>query len=219
MKKTLVTDIKLLRYLPLIIISLSALTIMLKIFIGNDSLTKLDQNYLTFNFSDTLFIFLVACIFYILTQKYDNLRKYKLTAWYDTLPVSIKDIHFSNFILVIVPHILLFIFACLYYAINDDFFKFHGIMLMFGISLIMNGLMLIFGIKNPLSYVILASIGGAFLMFAFGFHYLLVMNDFNMHLNLSDNKYWHFYLYQMPYIVTAIGIIICILSIFKYRKH
>ncbi len=113
MKKTLVTDIKLLRYLPLIIMSLSALTIMLKIFIGNDSLTKLDQNYLTFNFSDTLFIFLIACVFYILTQKYDGLRKYKLTAWYDTLPVSIKDIHFSNFILVIVPHIIVIHF-CLF---------------------------------------------------------------------------------------------------------
>lgn len=110
------------------------------------------------------------------------------------------------------------IFDQTYYAINDDFCKFHGIMLMFGISLIMNGLMLIFGIKNSLSYVILASIGGAFLIFAFGFHYLLVMNDFNMHLNLSDNKYWHFYLYQMPYIVTAIGIIICITSLFIVRK-
>lgn len=219
MKKTLLTDLKLLRYFPLIMLGLSALTLVLKIFIGNDSFTKLDQNTLTFNISDTVFIFLIACVFYILTQKYDNLRKYKLTAWYDTLPVSIKDIHFSNFILVIVPHILLFIFACLYYAINDDFFKFHGIMLMFGISLIMNGLMLIFGIKNSLSYVILASIGGAFLIFAFGFHYLLVMNDFNMHLNLSDNKYWHFYLYQMPYIVTAIGIIICITSLFIYRKR
>ncbi|TDM42260.1 hypothetical protein ETI06_07885 [Macrococcoides goetzii] len=219
MKKTLVTDIKLLRYLPLIIINLSALTIMLKIFIGNDSLTKLDQNYLTFNFSDTLYIFLVACVFFILTQKYDNLRKYKLTAWYDTLPVSIKDIHFSNFILVIVPHILLFIFACLYYAINDDFFKFHGIMLMFGISLIMNGCMLIFGIKNPFSYVILAGIGGAFLIFAFGFHYLLVMNDFNMHLNLSENIYWHFYLYQMPYILTVIGFIVCIISLFIYKNR
>ncbi|MCE4957208.1 hypothetical protein [Macrococcoides caseolyticum] len=117
------------------------------------------------------------------------------------------------------PHILLFIFACLYYAINDDFFKFHGIMLMFGISLIMNGFMLTFGIKNPFSYVILTSIGGAFLLFAFSFHYLLVMNDFNMHLNLSDNSYWHFYLYQMPYIVTAIGFIICIVSLFIYRNH
>ncbi|MFC6291614.1 hypothetical protein BHU61_03705 [Macrococcus epidermidis] len=219
MKKTLVTDIKLLRYLPLIMLGLSILTIVLKIFVGNDSFTKLDQNTLTFNISDTVFIFLITCVFYILTQKYNSLRKYNLTAWYDSLPVSIKDIHFSNFILVIVPHILLFIFTCLYYAINDDFFKFHGIMLMYGISLIMNGLMLIFGIKNPLSYVILASVGGAFLLFAFSFHYLLVMNDFNMHLNLSDNKYWHFYLYQMPYIVTAIGIIICILSLFKYRKH
>lgn len=219
MKKTLVTDIKLLRYLPLVIISLSALTIVLKIFIGNDFLTRLDQNYMTFNFSDTLFIFLVACVFYILTQKYDNLRKYKLTAWYDSLPVSKKNIHLSNFILVMAPHMLLFIFACLYYAINDDFFKFHGIMLMFGISLIMNGFMLIFGIKNPLSYVILASIGGAFLLFAFSFHYLLVMNDFNMHLNLSDNSYWHFYLYQIPYIVTAIGFIICIASLFIYRNH
>lgn len=219
MKKTLLTDLKLLRYLPLIMLGLSALTIVLKIFVGNDSFTKLDQNTLTFNISDTVFIFLIACVFYILTQKYDSLRKYKLTAWYDSLPVSIKDIHFSNFILVIVPHILLFIFACLYYAINDDFFKFHGIMLMYGISLIMNGLMLIFGIKNPLSYVILASIGGAFLLFAFSFHYLLVMNDFNMHLNLSDNKYWYFYLYQLPYIVTTIGFVICIISLFIYKKH
>lgn len=219
MKKTLLTDLKLLRYLPLIMLGLSALTIVLKIFVGNDSFTKLDQNTLTFNISDTVFIFLIACVFYILTQKYDSLRKYKLTAWYDSLPVSIKDIHFSNFILVIVPHILLFIFACLYYAINDDFFKFHGIMLMYGISLIMNGLMLIFGIKNPLSYVILASIGGAFLLFAFGFHYLLVMNDFNMHLNLSENMFWHFYLYQLPYIVTTIGFVICFISLFIYKKH
>lgn len=162
MKKTLLTDLKLLRYFPLIMLGLSALTLVLKIFVRNDSFAKLDQNTLTFNISDTVFIFLIACVFYILTQKYDNLRKYKLTAWYDTLPVSIKDIQFSNFILVIVPHILLFIFACLYYAINDDF---------------------------------------------------------NMHLNLSDNKYWHFYLYQMPYIVTAIGIIICITSLFIVRKR
>ncbi|WP_414043279.1 hypothetical protein ACMGE9_00365 [Macrococcus sp. EM39E] len=218
MKKILALDYRIMRNYPLIILGLFLFTIVMKIIIGQDLPTKFDQNKFTFNFSDTFFMFTMVSIFFLLSHKYEQLRKYKTTKWYDSLPFTKRELRLANFTLVIVPHLILIIFAVIFYSINDDFYKINGLFLMFGISLIMNGLMLIIGIKNTFWYVILASFGGALLLFAFGFHHLLVMNDFNMNLNLGDNPYWYFYLYQLPYIVTAIGFIICISSQLIYRN-
>ncbi|WP_414048035.1 hypothetical protein ACMGE7_05295 [Macrococcus equi] len=212
MKKIIFLDFKLLKSMPFIIIGLFLSSIILKAYVDNGSLTRIDQNVLTFNFADTFFILLMTCIFYLQAQKYDQLRKLKATPWYESLPMNKSEIIKSNLFIVIFPHLLLLFFASVFYTINDDFFKFHGMMMMFGLSLIMNGLMIIFDIKNQLIYIIIVGFGGALLIFAFGFHYLLVMNDFNMNLNLEDNLYWNFYLYELPYILTLIGIITCFSS-------
>lgn len=218
MKRIFALDYRIMRNYPLIILGLLIFTIVMKFLVGQNSHTKLDQNTFTFNFSDTFFMFTMVCIFFLLSHKYEQLRKYKLTEWYESFPFTKRELRLANFTFVLVPHFLLILFAVLYYSINDDFYKISGMFLMFGISLIMNGLMLMIGIKNTFWYVILAYFGGALLLLAFGFHHLLVMNDINMKLNLSDNPYWHFYLYQLPYIITAIGFIICIASLFIYRK-
>lgn len=218
MKRIFVLDYRIMRNYPLIILGLLIFAIVMKFLVGQDSLTKLDQNTFTFNFSDMFFMFTLVCIFFLLSHKYEQLRKYKLTKWYESFPFTERELRLANFTLIIVPHLILIISAVIYYSINDDFYKINGIFLMFGISIVMNGLIMMIGIKNLFWYAILTGIGGALLLLAFGFHYLLVMNDINMNLNLSDNPFWHFYLYQLPYIITAIGFIICIASLFIYRK-
>ncbi|MCU7556490.1 hypothetical protein [Macrococcus capreoli] len=228
MKRLLMLDIKLLRFFPYIILTLFIAAILFKVFVGYDSATQVfvgydndmqvDKKEITFSFTDTFFILTMICVFFIHAQKYDTLRKHKIIQWYETLPVNKKDIRMENIILVLLSHAILLIFAFVFYAIHNELINIQAIILMFGISLTMNGFMLMIGIKNNLTYLLLVSIASVLFILAFGFHYLLIMNDINLNLNLSKRDFWRLYLYQFPYVVNAFGLGLCLLSFKVHRK-
>lgn len=218
MKQLLLLDLKFLWKTLTIIGVLYAAAVAIKVLIKHNTVTQFDQGMLTMNFGDTLFLFALVASVFLYMQKINVLDKLKLFPWYDTLPVTQRTHINTDVFIVLVSHIIIFIMTFVYYSIYDDFHKFHGIMLMFGISLLMNALLLRFGRRNKLIQVIAVSLGGTFIILVFAFHFMAINNVVSMNLNVVDNPVRYFYLFQLPYIITAIGILTC-LSALKMKKY
>ncbi|ULG72295.1 hypothetical protein [Macrococcus brunensis] len=174
---------------------------------------------LSMSFAETTALvtfFLLLTLFY--TKQY-NINRYKVSEWYYTQPLSPKSLILGDLLLIILTHLLSYIYWIVFNLVNQTPEKMNMMLMVSAVSLILHSLYLLIIYRSLGQFETMYSIFYTLvILITLGFHAFIVRNDYDMNLHLSRMGGWHFYLYQLPYI-TFVGSIALLLGAYFLAYH
>lgn len=170
-----------------------------------------EDTIITMSLSETLAMITFLMLLTLFLNKQYNLTKYKMSEWYYSQPASMKQVVQGDIALILIAHIASYLYWIVFNFLNQTPEKSNIMLMVIAVSLLVHGLYLIRLYQNGGEIDMVMSLLYFLPVFiAFCFHAMLIRNDLDMQLHLSESAGWHFYLYQLPYL-TLVGTVIAMI--------
>lgn len=195
------------KYMALIYGTLSLIFAVIDRAAVDEVILKPDEIKMTMSFAGSFAALTVFSIITLFFVKQYNLKKYKLEEWYHTQPKNGENVVLSDIIFVIFTHLIGFVYWMIFNVINQSPENISSLTMVFAVSLVLHAVYILLSYKKMEQLnLIMTIIYTAAILFVWMFHSMLVRNDHDCNLNLRAVDGWNFYLYQLPFIVLALGI-------------
>lgn len=215
MMKFLKLDLKLLKWMMVILLISLSMAFLMKWASGGDNYSYITTNTLSFSFADTFMIIFIIFSTNLYISIYAQKDQLKIDPFIKSLPYMKKEKLLYDISFVTLTHMIVILISVMYCSIFDEWYKLFSMIMIVGTQLIINVCSFYLNCYQKSKRTWLGVTGGSLGIFIITFHFIAIINDNFGKVDLSP---YHFLLYQFPIIVIVLGFILIMFTYFYFKK-